>query len=205
MATFGGRKGRSQFVDSEGQVYKKSKARRIAYGGAPLRDLRSEPISVSGGAARAARGGDSRSLDTRRERYYDEDGRFRRQRSYQPIQRVTKQGLRRDVAYTAIALALVVMVGLCVVQHLRVSEQDSKNAALRTSVSRSVERTAQLRTQYEEASSELNIAYNAKDLGLVSSKSLPVTKLYAPMDAQVSPADRELVLPDDTLAVIYGE
>lgn len=205
MGIFGGGRGKSRFVESEHGVYKAVKNRRFAYGGAPERDLRSAHMSVSGGAAAKIERGDSRSLDSRIDRYYDERGRFVKKRScVNPLMVITRHGLRRDVAWTAIILTVVLMSGTLIYVRTGMDAQEKKLSTLRTSVARCVEKNDTLRAQVEAATSEMNIAYKAKDLGLVSSKSLPVTRLYAPLNAQISPAERELVLPADTLATIFG-
>ena len=205
MSVFASRK-KARFVADERSTFLHLKKNRFEYGGVPQRDVRSTHMSVSGGAALVENQGiDNRPLDSRVKRNYDEQGRFVKHRSgmVNPVNRLSREGIRKSTALGLTAAIVLVLLCMAVFSFSQISAQESTLRSLRVNIARYQERNDSLREQYESAQSELNIAYNAKDLGLVSSKSLSVTRLYAPMNAQISPAD-SLVLPSDTLAVILG-
>lgn len=197
---------RSRLVSEEHTIHRFLSSQHFEYGGVQARDVRSVNMNVSRGAAMLEQGGDSRVLEARVSRRTDTQEHLRKQAKVKSVQVacISKKGIRTSSALIALIMLVMALTGAFIFTQVQVSKQQRMLDSLRMSIERSTQRNDRMREEYETAAAEMNIAYNAKDLGLVSSKSLPVTRLYAPQDAQISPADNALVLPSDTLATILG-
>lgn len=174
------------------------------YGFCAVRNLRGEQIHVS--AELPEMSSDMRPMVSERQsglssgrRRYD-----RRRNGFDEIKPFSAIGVRGGIGLTLLSVIFLCVLAFGLWSHTRVTGTQKSVSLLANQVARSEESLESVKLAYEGSLASLDVAYNARNLGLISAKSVEAIMLYAPEDAHFSPADTEPVLPGDTLATILG-
>jgi len=197
---------KSRLVAGEHQVYRKVRIRTksFEYGYCQRRNLSGEPMRVS--ASLPQMGADMRPVVCDQKRAGSRQQRYQEQARARSgvIPPVSGLGLRGNMGVTALAVLALVVMGFGLWSHTRVTGAQKNVNDLATQVERSRESLESARIDYEGSKASIDVAYNARNLGLVSGKSIKAITLYAPEEATCSPADATPVSPRETLATILG-
>lgn len=199
-------KRKSRLVAGEHQVYRRVriKTKSFDYGYCQRRNLAGEPMRVSAslpqmGADMRPVACDQKRAGSRQQRYEE---RARARSGVIPPMSI--MGLRGNLGVTALALMVVAVMAFGLWSHTRVTGAQKNVNDLTVQVERSRESLESARMDYEGSKASIDVAYNARNLGLVSGKSIKAILLYAPENATCSPADATPVSPREALATILG-
>ncbi len=199
-------KRKSRLVAGEHQVYRRVRIRTKSfdYGYCRRRNLSGEPMRVS--ASLPEMGADMRPVALDQKRAGSRQQRYQEQARARSgvIPPVSGLGLRGNMGVTALAVLLLVVMAFGLWSHTRVTGAQKNVNDLTTQVERSRESLESAKMAYEGSRASIDVAYNARNLGLVSGKSIKAITLYAPEDATCSPANANPVLPREALATILG-
>jgi len=205
-------KRQSRIIGSDHQLFRAVRLRtnRHEYGTVADRNLVA-PLLHVGGDAREAMGGaedpaDARPVQSRVARRYDARGNLRAKAEARRL-RASLAGLKGMRASTAVVLLVVtvlVMGGIWLAGRIDLNNRQRSLDDLRGQLTRSIAVCDNLQDQITAAKDDNDAAYKAKDLGLVSSRSLPLTVLTAP-EGEFSPLEDAGDTTGYNLAIIYGE
>lgn len=203
--SLGARRGQSKMVADEKEMWGKIRHKRYEYGGVADKNLRGEVMSVSVDLPGVS--GDMRPVYAEKKRCTTRADRLRvkRKNELTPVRSVDWLGMRASTALMSLACLALVLAFLYCADYAKVSEAKKTVDSLQRQLIRSSQIQEDLRVRYESASADVNVAYAAKQHGLVSAKSVPAIMLYAPQNAQIRPADASATLPGETLATILGD
>ena len=208
---------RSKLVGTEHRMFRNVRARtnRFEWGMMADKNICGSPMSVSALASGRLEGegetgpgrADTRPVVSRVERRYDERGRLRsRQESKSRMAPAfSGRGVRTSIFAGTLAAVTAVLSIMAISSQLSINRQAATNEQLRSELERATASCTALQAQIDEAQNEVDVAYSAKDYGLVSAGSLPVILLQAPQEATVIPVTGAARLPSEVLAVILGQ
>lgn len=120
------------------------------------------------------------------------------------IPRSSVLGLRANIGVVVLAAILVFTLCFCLWSWSRVNKMQKRVNVASQSVTRTQETLETVRLAYESSAASVDVAYNARDLGMVSAKSVKPITLTVPEDALIQPSDTPLELPLEYFATIMG-
>lgn len=198
-----GRHRRSRYVGTERGIYRVIRSARIDMGEFAENNLHGAPINVAtvlprqDGDMRAVEHSD-RSRSNRRLNV--EKGR----RQVRPVRRVDGKGMRMSTALLCLTVIGLSLMFLSLNGLAQVSRAQKEVSRLEASLEYNTDYAADMQRRYENAAANANISEVAREMGLISSKSVPAVELTVWEEAIYMPSNDTLVLPADTLATILG-
>lgn len=201
--TSAGKHRRSKYVSDDRILYRIMKNVRIEMGEFSQSNVNGAPMHVSADLPR--QDGDMRPVQgSDRSRSHRRLNVEKGQRQVHAVKHVDFMGMRMSTALVAL---LVVGLGLMFINLYgltKVSDVQKDIARLEESVEVGNKRVADLQQKYQNATANTHATEMAREMGMVSSKSVPATELELWEDVEYMPSSDSLVLPADTLAAILG-
>lgn len=204
MAGLMRRSGRSKLVAEEHEVYRHFRSKRFEYGYRNDMNLQGSRLQVS--AELPSMGSDMRPVQ---QRGGESPSRMRRtsermRTNQQAVPVVSVLGFRANVGVAVIGLILVATMFFCLWSHGRVSGMQKQLVSLSRQVESSKETLEATEMEYQDSIASINLTSSARELGMVSSKSVKPIGLQVPETAVIQPSEDPLELPVDYLATIMG-
>lgn len=201
-------RGKSRLVAEEHQVYRAarnlSRTTNYDYGYCAIYNLRGEQMHVSDTVPDMD--SDDRPLELenrlRPSRQQRNEDRAKARRSL--LKPISWMGLRGGFGFMTVSIIVLCVLVFGLWSHTRVTALQKNVNQLVTQVMRSEESLESTKLAYESSLAAIDVAYNARNLGLVSAKGVEAILLYVPEEAELNPAQADPVLPRDTLATILG-
>ena len=153
-------------------------------------------------------GADTRPVAHRMDRYHDADGRWLEKKGTRATiaPAVCRKGIRTSLFIGCLAGLALFMGALTLSGTVAIHRLSRSNEEIRAQVQRLQSSCDSLQSQVDAAKNEINVAYTAKEYGLVSAGSLPVILLQAPDEKEVpvQPGTAVSEQADGSMALILG-
>lgn len=121
------------------------------------------------------------------------------------IRAVSRDGMRGTAALMALMMLVCVLGAACLVDYSQVLEAGKRVSRIQDRIDAISLRNEELETELALSAAEVNVSYEAVQLGMISARGVSVIYLTAPENANMIPSASVSGLTGEYLATILGD